>query len=425
MEEPSRFRAHPRLCLAVMAAFTAVSAVPALATAEDYETPPTLHARDLFPEAALEGPHHRVEDQVGSDGVALSFLIRSDFGSFEAPSREMAELRIAEVGAIAGLAELGSSEMFADALAASAKKKAESVKRAVEDPEGTVKGVGKGLKRVFGKAKKGAADAAEALEQDERSSEGETQKSGAAAEAGKDLIGLNKAKRQIAKAVGADPYSSNPALQAELERLAKAAVAGGLTANLGLRVPGADQVASVSSLAWDLPPEDLRDRNEKSLAAMGSDPATIKKLFANPAYSPSLATELVVALEKLPKLENRAALVTLASEAESEVEARFYRSSIALLAAARGAGSPPSRAQRYGRAPAALAADGTLVVAAAADLLVWTEGLKEAAARPAPDAKSRALWLTGRVSDHARRGLEAAGWELHETISVAPTPGDQ
>jgi hypothetical protein len=99
---------------------------------------------------------------VTSDGVALAFKIRSDFGAFDAPSQEMAELRIAEVAAIARLEELKSSDIFADALAASVKKKAETVAQVIEDPEGTARGVGKGLKRVFGKAKKAAQDVSEA-----------------------------------------------------------------------------------------------------------------------------------------------------------------------------------------------------------------------------------------------------------------------
>ena len=386
--------------------------------AADYESPPKVRAADVLPKAALEGPHHRVEDEVTSDGVALAFKIRSDFGAFDAPSQEMAELRIAEVAAIARLEELKSSDIFADALAASVKKKAETVAQVIEDPEGTAKGVGTGLKRVFGRGKKAAQGVSEAARNDDDGKKAETQPS--TGDKSRELLGVNKAKRQIAKSVGADPYSSNPVLQEELERLARAAVAGGLTGSLGVKVPGVDQVASVGSLAWDLPPEDLKARNEKSLKTMGCDAGTVKTLLANAAYSPSLMRGLVEALESLEGLQDRAVLASLAAGAESEVEARFYRSSVKLLAAARSGGQKLQKAQAYGRAPAALAADGTLVVAAAVDLLIWQEGLEEAAERPVPEAKDRSLWLTGKLTERAESELKDRGWAVQQGLPIAP-----
>ena len=239
----------------------------------------------------------------------------------------------------------------------------------------------------------------------------------------KDLLGVSKAKRQIAKSVGADPYSSNPALQEELARLAEAAVAGGITGSLGVKVPGVDQVASMGSLAWDLPPEDLKARNQKSLKAMGCDDDTVEKLLGSAAFSPSLGTELVVALESLGELKDRAALVKLAAGAENEAEARFYRSSVNLLAAAQSGGQKLRKALAYGRAPAALAADSTLVVAAAVDLLIWHEGLKESAERLVPGATGRALWLTGKLSERAKTELESGGWKVHEGVSATPKSG--
>ncbi len=70
-----------------------------------------------------------------------------------------------------------------------------------------------------------------------------------------------------------------------MKRLAEAAVAGGFGGSLAFRVPGLDQVPSVSRLAWDLPPEDLKARNQASLEAMGCDDETIEKLLGSAACS--------------------------------------------------------------------------------------------------------------------------------------------
>src|SRR5437899_12118167 len=51
-----------------------------------------------------------------------------------------------------------------------------------------------------------------------------------------DVLGVNKAKRQIAKQVGADPYTTNPVLAKQLNDLARAAFAGGVSLDVALAV---------------------------------------------------------------------------------------------------------------------------------------------------------------------------------------------
>lgn len=398
-------------------AATVLTLVAGGARAEDYESPPTVPASEVLPPDALKGPHHQVAAEAVGDGVGLSFRITSDFGEFDAPSQQLAMVRVDEVAAIAKLKELGSSEAFAKALAASVENKAKAVANVAKDPGGTAKGVGRGLKRMWGKTKQTAGDVAEKVKEDDAQQEkGEAP---SASDAGSELLGLNKAKRQLAQSVGADPYSSNPALQAEFDRLARAMVAGGITGGLGTRIPGIDTVASVGDLAWNLPPEDLRARNEKALLAMGCDDECQKAFFGNPAYTPSLQTGLVLMLEKLDGLAGRADLVALAAGAEDEVEARFYPLSFAVLAAAQGQGRALKDVRAFGRVPAALTADGTLVVGAAADLLAWTEVVSDAADRQVEGASKRELWITGGVTERVRSGLSERGWALHERTPVS------
>ena len=85
----------------------ALLAVPASADGQTpYETPPVLRAVDLVPEALLEGPHHRLDEQVPTDGFLATFQVRSAFGDFEVRSLELLATRIHELGAIAELKEI-------------------------------------------------------------------------------------------------------------------------------------------------------------------------------------------------------------------------------------------------------------------------------------------------------------------------------
>jgi hypothetical protein len=154
---------------------------------------------------------------------------------------------------------------------------------------------------------------------------------------------------------------------------------------------------------------------------MGCDEDTIERLLDSPVFSPTLATELVEALQGLGEVEGRAFLVALAAGARSEAEARFYRSSVRLLIAAQAEGRTLQRARAYGRALAALSGDGTLLVAVAVDLLTWQEGVKEAVESPVPGARARALWLTGHLSERTRAELRGRGFEVREGVSVTGT----
>ena len=192
--------AGPGRRLVVAAALTVVPPV----AAQEFETPPTLRAADVLPGEALKGPHHEVADQVASDGVGLVFTIRSTFGTFVAPSRELAELRIAEVGAIAQLKELGRGEMFASGMVDSVKRKAETLQNVVEDPEGTVHGMGRGLKGLFDRGRQAAEDAGDLVQSGDAAGGGAPTLD-TTVTAVDEVRGVHAARRKNARSGGADP----------------------------------------------------------------------------------------------------------------------------------------------------------------------------------------------------------------------------
>ena len=63
---------------------------------------------------------------------------------------------------------------------------------------------------------------------------------------------------------------------------------------------------------------------------------------------------------------------------------------------------------------AVLTSDATLLVAV--DVLVWQEGLREAAERPAEGAKGRSLWITGTLTDRARSEMSSRGWAVQDDV---------
>ena len=260
------------------------------AQAQEFETPPLLSARDLLEPHVLEGPHHRVDDEVRNDGAMNHFLIRSDFGELDASSEEMLEIRLREIQALTRLAEISRSAVFADALKTSAMASVDAVKNVVTDPAGTIQGVPGGLGRTFRglyyKGRKAAHKAGEEIEKRRREStaaeddqtntadgkEGFTTQELAerSEKAAKSFFGYNSALRGLARKLQVDPYTSNPILRGELERLAKAAFAAGLSFQAVVpSVAVVSHAEKISDLVYSTAPAELERRNNKALKEMG------------------------------------------------------------------------------------------------------------------------------------------------------------
>ena len=427
---------RPKSILATLAVLAGAAAVAATAQDADYETPPVLEAADLVDASLLSGPHHRVDAEARNDGFMNHFQIRSDFGDFSAESEELLEIRVREVGALAKLAEISKSEAFADALKRSIAKPVTAVKNVATDPVGTLKGVPEGLNKKFKglyyKAKKTSKKVKQEVEEELEDDEPSEQPA-AEAEAGesksttdqtvdtvKKYAGWEGAKRQVAASLGIDPYSTNPVLQAELERLASAAFAGGLTFKFTMpSVSGLSVVQDVNAMVYQTPPAELERLNDKALKDMGIDSKTRFAFFDNGRFTLSLETRLVEALKRLSPAQGRGALIDMATGAETELEARFFTDAAELLAGYHQRVGPlrelvAAANDEVGRVLAGIAESGTLVVAGPVDYLIWQEGMEGGG--PLSAYAQRELWVTGRVSPRAKKELAARGWTVKEEV---------
>ena len=403
----------------------AVCLYPQAIRAADYESPPVLEAKDFLPSDRLKGEHYEVEPRVTSDGYMNRYTIRSDFGTFEARSTAMALKRISEVGGIARLKELSQTDAFAGALAESAEKTVQSVGRVVEDPVGTAKGVSAGVgrmvKRMALKAEKAVDKAGEVISK-EGGEEGATSGDSVdkAVEAGKDIAGVNSAKRRLARRAGVDPYSGNEVLQAELDRLAWAAFGGGFAVDKATSgIPLQGELASVSNMVWESSPADLEVMGREKLAKMGTPKDQIDAFYKARALTTSSRAAIVTILDKMEGVENRPEVARLASRLEGEDEALFYVASCAML---QGYHSNQKALEGILAGPVmpwGVRGDGTLVLALALDYLSWTEDIAAAAARIDGDVKKDSslgkveIWVSGSLSPRSRTELESLGWEVH------------
>jgi len=417
-----------------------------------YEPPPVLRSADLLPADTLSGPHHRVMDAVPSDGFLTRFTIASDFGTFEAASPALALTRIREIAALAELEELQTEDLAKDGFGHSAERVKESFQHLANDPEGTLKGVPKGVGRFFKRVERAAKTGYQTI-QDRRAEPEEptavlpgpgsrlpgaplarsTQQAGdqpssaevAAKLAGRtaaDIFGYSEQRREIAKRLDVDPYTDNPVLAKRLDEVAWAAFSGGLGVTaLKALVPAGHLVTVTSSAVnwvWDTAPGDLRVYNEQTLLRLGAAPGDVDRLLRHPYFTTSLRTRLVKALDAMSGVADRAAVMPLALSVTSTQQARFVVESAEMLARIHAVDHPLERLFLDGTL---IAQRGdTLVVPAPVDALSWNVDLHGFAERMVGQGRERRMYIRGGATPLAQEQLAALGW----TLVAWPDPAD-
>ena len=278
-------------------------------------------------------------------------------------------------------------------------------------PAETAKGIGGGVKRMgvnIGRRTKRAAD--DVTHGDDTPTDASAAGPTAAAEStANNLLGVNSAMRQWAKKVGANPYTTNPALKSALESVAKVDVAGGIATKVVVPIPMVvSKTADVGDLVWGRDPEELRKLNEGRVKELGTSADGAKAFFRNKAYTLTLETRLIGALHAV-RVPGAGAYLETAAEAANEREALFFVESAEMLRDQHKA-SPVTAVLDDVRALVAGWRSGEAVALLPFDWLRRSEATitaaKELAAQAKADLKATSLRLriTGQVTPEAAQG---------------------
>ncbi len=398
-----------------------------LSSAANFETPGNSKAGQILPAEWIRGNNYEVGDRVPSDGYSFTFTITSPFGTFSAEGESQLAIRLQEIAAITELKKVTSSEAFAKAAGGAVLKPIQSTANFVQNPEETVKGIPGGVKRKFENigrlAKRGAKKVTEDEEIDpseEQSGESQSQESTTAVVT-KSVLGVTAAYRKWAEKVGADPYSTNPVLQQELDRLAKYDAAGRLSSNaVRPKIQGVETVARVNNLVWSKDPYELQKLNEQQLKEMGIDPELAAKFLSHKSYTVTYQTQVISSLSSLGKVPGQANFLRAALRAKESNDALFYCASAAILEKIHRSGMPISSFLSHPRI--ALANSGKkLIVVLPADRLFWTASFASAVEKfssqyqtDLKNSSEKHLLLSGEATVQAKTDLKKLGWIVHE-----------
>jgi hypothetical protein len=411
-------------CLLVSAAL--VTTVPAVAQPKGaFETAPVLAGSELAPAALLKGPLHSVAEPISLEGFFGRFVIESKFGKFSVTGANMLAVRVNELQAIEVLQEVQSSQAFQDSLVRAAQAPIQLVQSAVTNPVGTVENVGRGVGNVLGRvgflARSGAQSVADSTSNASPAASGLP-----AAPAGEtippafngDPFGYNKARRDWARQLNIDPYTSNPVLRPLLDNASAASFAGSFAVNTAISAVsmGANLVVGfdtdVRDAVWNQPAVDLARQNESRLLAMGVSGRATRDFLRNRWFTPSLQTAMVVALGKMDGIAGVESVIRVASQVQGETYVRFLVESVRMLGQYQKKETRLAKLRMSGMVPVGIAEDGTLVIAAAIDYAYWDKAAAEFAQRTELKGKRRILLIAGNASDQAKQEFARKGWTV-------------
>jgi len=389
-----------------------------------FETEPVLKAKDLVAPELLKGPHFTVDDRVPVKGFLAYFTIRSDYGTFEAHGIHMFQIRVKEVYALAQLDDMSKTKEFTEAAGRAIARPVTSTVHMLVDPVETIEGFPGGVTRLWDRIKLGSEKVAEAATAPGASG---GQKVADVSERVGGItvtaLGYEKERRDLAKGLGVDPYTTNPVLSKKLSDMAWVAFSGrfGIQAAMSVLVPYSMAMSAVTitnTTVYDTPQGDLINKDQAIFAETGASEAQVQALMKNKQYSLSVLTALAQGLQRLQGVNGLASIVDFAAAAKTQDETRFVAGSVNILARYHESVAPIA----VTTAPGPIigrTTNGTLVIPAAVDYVAWTERVGCMAQRDDFKAPDRTTWLSGQMSIRARKEFTARGWRVDESFSIA------
>jgi hypothetical protein len=421
----SRMPSCHALRLGAYAVMAVVFLVPKVLWAQgagQFEQPPIINATQLLPESALSGPGFHVEQQVPTNGamgqytiVADASVFQNDAGTYRVESLDLLKIRLSEIPAIAYLENVRKSGVFANALAQSAERPVADAANMVVHPMDTVTGLPSGIGSLFGRVTLGVGHIASTAS----NSFGSGAAAGQAGNATMTALGYDQVRRDLARKLHVDPYSSDPVLTKKLNSVAWVMFSARLTVDAAMMaVPGSIIISGVeftNDMVYEKPKGDLIIFVQKKLQNFGLSQGEIATFISNSAVPLSLQVSVVEDLEALGDIPGRRAAAVDLGSMMTEYQARFLATSIRMLNKWGQQKSPITGIQ----APGVLVAhdqNGTVIVPAPVDYVSWTPRIAAFVTTPELLAlQHRVLWIPAKMTPLARQQLKANGWSVHES----------
>ncbi len=400
-------------------------------SAEPVEGPPLVFSEGLVPEELRSGERFELAPIAHVVNFGYEFELESDFGAYQVRGIDMLKTRVHEIDALDRLEEISKTDAFATSFSEALKNPIVRTWAVARKPITTVTripgGVLRYLRGKFFEVKRGSEKIAvkkkesklRRVEKDADESPGAV--TGAARKVGSTTkklsrrhLGFDKAKRDWARRLKVDPYSTNDYLQFELERIAWASSVGSFAGEFA--IPSSSVLSytlQAQEMVWSKSETELERLNAITLKRMGVG-MRVQVLFDEmDVYTLTEKTEMVLTLDSLD-VPGRLELAQLLLEVQSRDEAMLMVKILAVLGSYDQFVEPLERVGVSRGLAVGYGESGEMVLPLALDYLHWSPEIAAPLVSSELNAGERSLWICGTASAIAKRRLSELGWRLEE-----------
>jgi hypothetical protein len=388
-----------------------------------YDNAVTLQASVVLQPGLLSGPFHRVrEDVVTQNGINTYAVDSNLYGTLLARGNTQLLVRITEMTAMRRLDEMTQTEGYHKAVERAAEEEEDAYDDYEPDDRDRLErspksGIGKFFHRI-----------GESERKEERGEMRAYQK--------KSTAGVAKAKRDLCRMLGVNPYTTNAVLQRKLDDMSRALAVGGFRMvpgpssednSLAAALLRAQVPQEVTTMIFERTPADMRVLLQTNLQMMGVSPADATAFLANQAFSPALHAQFILGLQALPGVAGREILVRDANALSTEdMDAIFYAETAQLLSQLARQGWQIASIQLHNKVPYCVMRDGSVLLALHWDYARWSPMAARAEkwlASLQVDGKKPTMVtiaMTGLASPAFRQEMEKRGYRVLDRLMKGP-----
>jgi hypothetical protein len=313
-----------------------------------------------------------------------------------------------ELAAVNALEKQSETKAFAEAFGQAAIGPLKFAANLVTDPANTVDRTVSGIGEMF-----------------DRVSSGLSNMDGSRDDFLKSALGVSSQRRQLAAALGIDPYTDFTPLAHQLDQFGSATAAGGLVISVGtVFIPGAAGLAvsttsmmnGAGTLVRDKTSAQLLDINRARLRKLGIARGTIEKFLANHYYTPGDQTVIASAFVLLKDAKDLGVYLAWLADVKRRDLAVHVRVRSELLADYQLRTRAITRFVNVEGIPLSELRDGSTLFLAPFDLVAWTQPVGTTFAAITADLRNAGyrgdliLEVTGTATPMARQKLKTLGW---------------
>jgi hypothetical protein len=354
------------------------------------------------------GTNWTVKSPVARDGFMHIFALETPYGNYQVSGDKLLAQRLVELQAVETLEKMSKSKAFIDAAKNAGLAPLRFGRDLITSPIDTTDRLVSGVAHMFDRA-------GDEIDNHSASRDSFVES----------VVGIQKAKRELAFTLGVDPYSDFPPLAEGLTGVAQMMALGDISISAAYSaIPGGAGIAVSSTSTAATLSQPLRDKSSAEIAAsvrkrlegLGVSEDQIDAFFKNTNYSPADQLAIADALVAL-NAKDSSVFIERATRAENIDVAKFQRYRVELMARDNARLSLTSFeavstfAMNRNKA-------GNFVAVFPFDEVLWTEitsrsfgELTEALTKQSGGAKP-IFATTAHVSPTAEAQLKKLGWQI-------------